>query len=40
MRTTIASVSQLTGDVVEKRVLDAACGPGLYAEELVRAEHQ
>jgi ubiquinone/menaquinone biosynthesis C-methylase UbiE len=26
----------LLGDVVEKRVLDAACGPGLYAEELVR----
>lgn len=26
----------LLGDVRGKRVLDAACGPGLYAEELVR----
>jgi SAM-dependent methyltransferase len=26
----------LLGDVDAKRVLDAACGPGLYAEELVR----
>jgi SAM-dependent methyltransferase len=26
----------LLGDVAGKRVLDAACGPGLYAEELVR----
>ena len=26
----------LLGDVSGKRVLDAACGPGLYAEELVR----
>ena len=26
----------LLGDVESKRVLDAACGPGLYAEELVR----
>ena len=26
----------LLGDVAEARVLDAACGPGLYAEELVR----
>jgi len=30
----------LLGDVVEKRVLDAACGPGLYAEEQCAAEHQ
>jgi SAM-dependent methyltransferase len=27
---------ELLGDVAGKRVLDAACGPGLYAEELVR----
>ena len=27
---------ELLGDVDGKRVLDAACGPGLYAEELVR----
>ena len=27
---------ELLGDVTGKRVLDAACGPGLYAEELVR----
>lgn len=26
----------LLGDVAGKRVLDAACGPGLYAEELLR----
>jgi SAM-dependent methyltransferase len=26
----------LLGDVTGKRVLDAACGPGLYAEELLR----
>lgn len=26
----------LLGDVAGKRVLDAACGPGLYAAELVR----
>ena len=26
----------LLGDVAGRRVLDAACGPGLYAEELVR----
>jgi SAM-dependent methyltransferase len=26
----------LLGDVAGKRVLDAACGPGLYAEELIR----
>jgi ubiquinone/menaquinone biosynthesis C-methylase UbiE len=26
----------LLGDIVGQRVLDAACGPGLYAEELVR----
>jgi SAM-dependent methyltransferase len=26
----------LLGDVAGKRVLDVACGPGLYAEELVR----
>jgi SAM-dependent methyltransferase len=26
----------LLGDVTGKRVLDAACGPGLYADELVR----
>src|ERR1700735_2411316 len=26
----------LLGDVAGKRVLDAACGPGLYAQELVR----
>jgi ubiquinone/menaquinone biosynthesis C-methylase UbiE len=26
----------LLGDVVGKRVLDAACGPGIYAEELVK----
>src|ERR1700735_2548426 len=26
----------LLGDVTGRRVLDAACGPGLYAEELVR----
>jgi SAM-dependent methyltransferase len=27
---------ELLGDVAGKRVLDAACGPGLYAAELVR----
>jgi ubiquinone/menaquinone biosynthesis C-methylase UbiE len=27
----------LLGDVAGKRVLDAACGPGLYADQLVRA---
>jgi SAM-dependent methyltransferase len=27
---------ELLGDVDGKRILDAACGPGLYAEELVR----
>jgi SAM-dependent methyltransferase len=27
---------ELLGDVAGKRVLDAACGPGLYAEELVK----
>lgn len=27
---------ELLGDVSGKRVLDAACGPGLYAEELVQ----
>jgi SAM-dependent methyltransferase len=27
---------QLLGDVAGRRVLDAACGPGLYAAELVR----
>jgi 2-polyprenyl-3-methyl-5-hydroxy-6-metoxy-1,4-benzoquinol methylase len=26
----------LLGDVADKRVLDAACGPGLYAAELIR----
>jgi ubiquinone/menaquinone biosynthesis C-methylase UbiE len=26
----------LLGDVAGRRVLDAACGPGLYAEELIR----
>jgi ubiquinone/menaquinone biosynthesis C-methylase UbiE len=26
----------LLGDVADRRVLDAACGPGLYAEELIR----
>src|SRR5690348_17743898 len=26
----------LLGDVAGKRVLDAACGPGLYAAELIR----
>ena len=26
----------LLGDVAGKRALDAACGPGLYAEELIR----
>jgi SAM-dependent methyltransferase len=26
----------LLGDVTGRRVLDAACGPGLYAEELIR----
>src|SRR5207249_10557943 len=26
----------LLGDVAGKRVLDAGCGPGLYAEELLR----
>jgi SAM-dependent methyltransferase len=27
---------ELLGDVMGKRVLDAACGPGLYASELIR----
>jgi SAM-dependent methyltransferase len=27
---------ELLGDVAGKRVLDAACGPGLYAQELLR----
>ena len=27
----------LAGDVAGLRVLDAGCGPGLYAEELIRA---
>jgi len=27
----------LLGDVTGKRVLDAACGPGLYAAELIAA---
>ena len=26
----------LLGDVAGKRILDAACGPGLYAAELIR----
>lgn len=30
------AVLELLGDVRGKRVLDAGCGPGLYAEELVR----
>ena len=30
------AVLGLLGDVTGKRVLDAGCGPGLYAEELVR----
>jgi SAM-dependent methyltransferase len=30
------SMLELCGDVEGRRVLDAACGPGLYAEELVR----
>ncbi len=30
------TVLGLLGDVAGKRVLDAGCGPGLYAEELVR----
>lgn len=30
------AVLRLLGDVAGRRVLDAACGPGLYAEELVR----
>jgi len=31
------AVLALLGDVAGERVLDAGCGPGLYAEELVRA---
>jgi SAM-dependent methyltransferase len=30
------AVLELVGDVGDARVLDAGCGPGLYAEELVR----
>src|SRR5690348_3951070 len=29
------AVLELLGDVANKRVLDAGCGPGLYAEELL-----